>query len=1276
MAAIHGQDPSRKATSTRLWQTGKRTGEFMDQTSDRAPSNGDVEPQRQAGWRRWKPSETTAWILVVVVPIALFVFTQLDFVQNARGWFIKGLTDWDLGKMDIVADIVAPIWVVSLVAVAALERRMLRYYADSPSPPEATPVPILTPGRVYASTWIATAGAGAIVLMSWSREWVRFNEQPDAFWYVLTILFVLAMVFIPVWWERRNLFGDVHDAIVQSKAAHRIDVYLFGSDDRGGQRWLILFSFAVLTAFIVFTALSQFDALLKGMHPSGGSSVGMNGLASVFEFDLSQKPDQIIERVGSWVAYAADVGPGFATGHAVATGYLALDSLVMIPAYTICIGILLLHVRRTPPDNLSGETAGSYGLVNGVGFLALGVLVAADLFENLMTWVVIDSAWSTTPATLGSWTVRLMWFASLFRTLALFLLISIAVLSLAFRASRYRWLGDALVSVRGQILVVVFIVAVLGMAQMEDVVRRWTVSVAFLTVAMVTALAVLVQWTSASAFARLRGEEIAAESGDPPEPTRVRLPWRTAPTSLRTVIVASVFGIAAVQVVVVGTVGMPAGLGFVVPSAMIAILWMFGIPLPDALFRRGDRSIDPAIKRWFPKILGAAVYLTLGIVVIRAATTQLVFAHHVDPWLLFGFVPLLLGAYRIHTKTWSTMGGLELVVVSAVSLFGVALWITRGDPELSPVALIFLGLLITYSAMPFYYSYDAASLPSRFVRNRLSGLRIQPLIIAGGTIALITSLAIVIRPLSVPARIGTVAVVLLGSMFLAGFAAIAVAYAEATRPPKIVAAFGLKRTPVFIFMFVWVALAGVAATGASNEVTVQERTGSTEPGSVVIDDVWDRWVSRNATEVTGGEAIPIVFIASSGGGLRAAAWSSYIMDCLFIGSMNVEACRPAEAGADPVVVMSGVSGGSLGLAAWTSAVVEPAVTTQTDDWVKDRLGDDYLAGAMAWLLLVDTPRSFLGFGPSIRDRAEIMELTWEASWDSNGGSLLSLGMFDLWDRHTDMPLMVFNGTSVNDPCRFNASVLSATAHDADDTCTSLSVFEGRTTPVPGGAALAATKDLADYLCPGQDIKVSTAALMSARFPVITPSGRIGGSLVECTDDPISAFVVDGGYNEGSGAGTVTELWQRLEPNIEAFNQEHDVCIVPFLIQIDNGYENPGAAPAGSSPIEVLVPIRTLLASQFGRIANAREQAAIEFDRPLDVGGRRVVVTDPSGTRIVSRYARITTRAHPGVQAPLGWTLSNASFDDLRSQLTIEENRAELVEIQRWLNQPLTCRDEG
>ena len=1245
----------------------------MVQRTEHDPPHGPSESQPPAGWRRWKPSQTTAWIIALTVPIVLFIVTQLDFVQNAEGWFVRGLI-WDIGKKEIVADILAPVWVVSIVVVAALERRMLRYYAASPRPPEATPVPILNERRVHASTWIATAGAVVIVLMSWTREWARFNEQPDAFWYVLVIVFTLVMVFLPIWWVRHALFVDIEQAIAQSRAANRLDTYLFGADNRGGQRWLVLLSFAALTAFIVFTVLSQFDALLKGMHLSGDASVGMNGLASVFEPDLSIKPAQILERVGHWADYADEVGGGYATGRSVAAAYLALDSLVMIPAYATCILLLLLHVRRTPPEHLKGEATGSYRLVNGVGFLALAVLVAADLLENLMTWVVIDGAWPE-PAMLASWTVRLMWFASLFRTVAWWGLVAVAVLSIAYRAARYRWLGDALVSVRGQIIVVLFVTAVLTMAQIEDVVRRWTVSVAFITVAMATALAVLVQWTSASALARLRVEKAAVEVGVPPMPAMVRLAWLPSKVPLRRVVIGTIFGLALIQVVLVGAFGFPAGLGFLVPVAIIAVVWLFGIPLPQASFVRGDRTIEKVIERWFPRILGASIYVVVGIVVIRAATTQLVFARNLDAWLIFGLIPLLLGLYRIQTKTWSRMGGLEFIVISGVSVFGLVLWIIRSDPELSSVALAFLGLVITYGAMPFYFSYDPDSLPSRFARTRLPWLRTQPLIVAGGAVAVITAIAIIALPLRVPSRIGTVAVVLLGAMLIAGFAAVAVAYSETTRPPRIIAAFGLKRTPVFVFMLLWISLVGIATIGESNDVPVVALEGDTNPGEVTVANVFDRWVDRNASEPSAGQAIPLVLVASSGGGIRAAAWSSYVLDCLFVGSIPIDVCRPSLGGPGQIAAMSGVSGGSLGLAAWSASVADLDTTMVTEDWVKERLGDDYLAGAMGWMLLVDTPRSFIGFGPGIRDRAEIMTLTWEASWDVDGSNLLAQGMFETWDRYPWLPLMVFNGTSVNDPCRFNTSVLSATAHDLGDTCTSLSGFEGRTKSVADAATLAATKDLADYLCPEQDVKVSTAVLMSARFPVITPSARIGEALGDCSTSPSAAYVVDGGYSEGSGAGTVTELYQRLEAYIERFNASHDACVVPFLIQIDNGYENPRSAPVGTSPVELLLPIRTLLASQFGRMANAREQAAIEFDRPLEVGGSPVTVRDVFGTPITSRYARITTRAHPGVQAPLGWTLSGASFNDLLSQLTIEENQDELDEIQQWLTQDLTCTRE-
>ncbi|MGI9643393.1 MAG: hypothetical protein ACR2N9_11510, partial [Acidimicrobiia bacterium] len=898
------------------------------------------------------------WVLAFTVPILVFTFTQLDFVQNAEGWFIKNLTAWDLGKKDIVADLLAPVWVISIVVVAALGRRLVVRYRRSEPPASAAPVPILTERRVTVATWIATGGAVAIVLMSWTREWGRFGEQPQAFWYVLTILIVLVMALLPLWWVRNGLFEEVHGAATESATIGKVDRFLF-LDKGTGSRWLLLLAFAGLTVLTASVILGQLDNLLTGMHTSGGTPVGINGLTSLFELDLSNKPDQIVERVGEWLEYSSQVGAGFATGYTVATASLAVETFVMVPAYATVILLLLLHARRTPPEGLNDSASRSYALVNGIGFLALVVLVGADLLENLMTWVIIDSAWFT-PTTLSSWTVRLMWFASLFRFAAVGIMVAVAILSIAFRAARYRWVGRALVAVRGQILVVLFVVVAVRLGQVEDVIRRWNVSAAFLTVAMVTALAVVVQWTSANAFDRLVADRKRALSDDGVKPSRVPVPWRTDRIPLRTAVVGSIFAIAMLQILLVGALGVPAGLGFAIPAALIGLIWLFGLPLPAATFVRGDRDIDPFVQRWAPRALAASLYIVLGSAVVRAATGQLVFARHSDLWLVFCAIPFVLGIYRIASRTWARMGGLEMLVLGGVSAFGVVLLIAQSDPELSSVALMFLGLLITYGSMPFYYSYEPGSLPSRLLRRWAPGLRVQPLIIFGAAVALVTGIALIAAPVRFAGGIGTVAVVLLGAMLFAGVAAAGVAFAERTTPPKLLAAFKFKRTPVFVFLFFWIAFSGLAATGATNEISMVPRDPSAANG-VTTNEVWNRWEATNTQEASQGTAYPMVFIASSGGGIRAAVWTSYVMDCLFMGSPAVEWCDDALGNDDSIVAMSGVSGGSLGIAAWAGATTDPGITEDSPDWVKATLGDDYLASAMAWLLLVDTPRSLVGF---------------------------------------------------------------------------------------------------------------------------------------------------------------------------------------------------------------------------------------------------------------------------------------------------------------------------
>lgn len=1216
------------------------------------------------------------WVLALLIPVALSAFSQLEPVQNAEGWFIEGLP-WDVGRREIVADLLAPAWAIALMVVAALNRRLLAQYEPDPgfAPKSRFGRWIGTPAWVRRTTWIVTGAAALLIVFAFTREWERFGERPSASWYVTLLLLTLGLCAVPLWWVRLDVERVLRERIQQSPRIAAIDLYLFAGKGPHDARWPQLVALAGITGLAAWVALGQLGDLLRGMHLSGQPSFAVTSLSNVFELDLSQKPAQVADVVSTWSSFSSGLGPRFATGLDVLGSYLLIDSWLLIPSYVVVIAVLLLRARKDLPGDLTGRRRRSYDLLIGAALSTLLIVATADLVENLVTWMVVDGLWGG--AAVAQWSVRLMWVASLIRTIGFLLLGAAAVVLLALRRQRVFGVLHSLVAVRGELLVLVLLALTFTvMPQTADVVRRWTVSVGLITIIFSTALAMLLQWTSSRTLNGLQREAERVEAGDAPTPASVSLPLIDRTIPVRKAVVVGLLAGFGLQLVGTFILDIPLGLRLGIPVMLIAILWLFGLPLPPAPFERGDRPIPAEVRRRLPRLLGAAVFIVLGVTVLKSAVGQLVFARHGDWWLLFALVPPAVGLYRLHTKTGPIMGRLEALILSVVGVVGIWLLIGADDPELSAAALTWAGVMILYGAMPFYYSYEPTSGPSSLIATRLRRLKVQPILTTGLVLAGLTALGLILFPLSLAPAIGTIGVVMLTAMLFAAVAAALVGFAEWTRPPDILAAFRFRRTPVFVFLGLWLALAGAT----HNDIPIVSAPSTGAVAGITVDDVWDRWLERNpeaAETVVDGSAerlaMPMVLIASSGGGVRAAAWTGYVMDCLF-GMRTASDCEVSGDGsARSILAMSGVSGGSIGLAAYAGSSVGAA--GDEDDWVKARLGDDYLAAAIAWLAFVDAPRTFVGFVPRISDRAALMEQSLERSWrvDESHGFLAS-GVFELWHDRPEIPAMIFNGTSVASPCRFNVSVVDANAHARGDVCTSLRDFEGSTAGLDGSVTLAATQDLVDYLCPGQDIKLSTAALLTARFPIITPSGRVGAGLAECADEVRDAHVVDGGYLEGSGAGTAMELWDHIEARVAAWNaDEARACIVPFFVQIDNGYENP-AVPAGGRPREALVPLATLLGSQFGRIANAREQAAIEFDSPLLSSGAGIRV-ERNGAPIESRYARLVTKAHPGVQAPLGWTLSRASLDDLRSQLSIAENRRELAEVARWLDGRLSCELE-
>src|SRR5207302_8896627 len=128
------------------------------------------------------------------------------------------------------------------------------------------------------------------------------------------------------------------------------------------------------------------------------------------------------------------------------------------------------------------------------------------------------------------------------------------------------------------------------------------------------------------------------------------------------------------------------------------------------------------------------------------------------------------------------------------------------------------------------------------------------------------------------------------------------------------------------------------------------------------------------------------------------------------------------------------------------------------------------------------------------------------------------------------------------------------------------------------------------------------------------------------------------------------------------------CIVPFMVQLDNGYDNLVGAASDTRPGELGVPSKTNGATRGARSIDSRGATALEFDGPYMVDGSEVMTRNGV---LDSRYARIYPRAHPGSQAPLGWSLSPSARDDLLQQL-VDQNRGAVEKVRQWLTQPMTC----
>jgi hypothetical protein len=396
---------------------------------------------------------------------------------------------------------------------------------------------------------------------------------------------------------------------------------------------------------------------------------------------------------------------------------------------------------------------------------------------------------------------------------------------------------------------------------------------------------------------------------------------------------------------------------------------------------------------------------------------------------------------------------------------------------------------------------------------------------------------------------------------------------------------------------------------------------------------------------------PLVLVAASGGGIRAAWWTARALSTL----------AGTPCGEHAVFAVSAVSGGSLGLA--VVAAGSPAVAVADPRPALSRIaGPDALAAAVDGLLLRDMVADVTGLdltaaqmprGQRFPDRAALMESAWE---DQDGGLRRP---FPLSAPAVPWSLM-FNSTAVATGCRAIISnrTLPALMHAADDDPTATCDL-GSTV-----AASGAYDFFAAWPCE-TGISTATAAMLSARFPYITPSGVVPG----CRGMAAQQFV-DGGYADSSGLSTLSDLAPALTAEVRRYNAAAVsgtprggtmTLVVPVTVYLGNSARpEPVRTAPGRTP-EMTVPTHTrpiagrsqltdsdaLLQRLFGETGPDQWLPCAAADSGCLDAQRR------AAAKVADQVVFASPRTAPRVSAPLGWVLSPFSRQALDTALSGE-----------------------
>ncbi len=413
-------------------------------------------------------------------------------------------------------------------------------------------------------------------------------------------------------------------------------------------------------------------------------------------------------------------------------------------------------------------------------------------------------------------------------------------------------------------------------------------------------------------------------------------------------------------------------------------------------------------------------------------------------------------------------------------------------------------------------------------------------------------------------------------------------------------------------------------TGSFNTVDIRtlSKTGQngTWPG---IRNVVSRWLDSRKEAIEKANHDPVILVTADGGGIRAGFWSA----------CSLAALEDTTEGrfSNHLFGISAVSGSALGAATYAALIRkyssndrikhEPSPSSRHEEpglfqtKAATILGHDFLSAPLATMLTQDMIRTITRLNWFL-DRGTAIEIAFERAWEREIGSdAFSSPFEELWasDKSFLVPFLFLNGTEASTGKRM-IMALPSTAELSESSLDIQEIFGSKS------------------------VRLSTAVMMSARFPGISPIGRYVDLK---TKDVI--HVVDGGYSDNSGAATVIELMNVIQSVAIEKGYGEKIQLVVVMIPNDPqqrvGDESKVDEPKAKPGEEDNFPSDSLIGTAIAPVTTLdklRQRLATKYKEEIR-------------TKAESNVYELTLFSSD-VEFPLGWVLSDRTRQEMQQQI--------------------------